>query len=302
MSEFLSEYWLELFMGFSLICFIFINLKSKKIIPVVEQMTYKNIDGMDSSRTATSDLKQKNTDDPTSEIIFLNLTEECSLEELQTSLSTYFGALEGIIKQATHEIVALDCIGHCDSMSSSADWSAELKRFYTLYFTRIQEFLTKNSHVKYRRILMLPPLPSIYRQDAVWNSLEDDEQNDYLQRLLYEPTFHHIKKMFELNKQGIQRFELYLLKDPVRSISELIVDDKFWITEIDRHTTHGVSIPDRLFIHKSSKSTDIEKILREKTFIDQKIEGFVAITSMAQLDYILPGVLARRKSIDQETA
>lgn len=235
--------------------------------------------------------------------LWINLTSDDNIEAQKLTFGKYFETLKEYISKAQTSIIILDLIDHLETMKISEYKPHELEKnkilqdCYIKYFNYIEDFLIKNNKVTYIRILMLPAFSNTYRELFGTKSIPVVEEN--LRILLYEPKKKHIERMFEAVNQGkISRnnFKLFYLENPIRALSEVVIDSNFWLHEIDIHNKKGVSMPDCLFINEGTNDVSmkyliekekelIEKIISKKSAKTLDFETFKMITSTVRITH-----------------
>lgn len=246
---------------------------------------------------------QINIDEDLKEKVFLmdvspRFTGSKSPDEYITS---YMNNLVSVISTANTCIKVLDFVDHGKQMESNREYSEILEKFYEQYFNLIENIVLEKK-IRYVRILQLP-IHKINILDIKDVTFFDDPKMQRQKMIelaidkLYSPSRKHIHSMIE--KGAI---ELFVLSTPVRSISEAIIDDSIWISEIDKYDLNGRPTPDRMFINTRDESPNMDIAIKiENSIIDDCILGLDPLTAKEVNDAVKKVVISYDKQRDNLT-
>lgn len=179
-----------------------------------------------------------------SRVLIFDIRKDDDAAYRRSFLDSYVEFLERVVDRAEESLVVLDYLAHHRQLNAAqhTDFAARNADYFSHISHRV-----KAKNLKYTRIIQLP----LELQSASRRS-NDTEALLMAMALMYRATLRHIVDMSVLGES----VEIYVISAPLRPYSLMIADRSAIVTEYDRYSRRGVSVPDHLFMDLAEQQGD----------------------------------------------
>ena len=167
-----------------------------------------------------------------------------SQRDMRDAIDKYFLYIKNEIKKSKSKITVLDYFEHTHEIEDTGAFYERLRDGYRDYYRTIETTVKGNSEISYTRILQLPlGAPSDFGSSA--------QLYRYALKVIdiYSPLWEHI-----VNMRNCNNFFMYVINVPLRTPSEMIIDNSVWFFESDRYNKGAKITPDLLFLNRAEES------------------------------------------------
>ena len=182
--------------------------------------------------------------DTTTTIDFVSLNAFDKTEQgFNGFIDQYYSQIISCIQEAAQYIIAYNYLGKVRGVPFSG-LPQKTKDYYSAIETQTLESTLPD--FTYTLILALP----IQEKSKIPESFKDTTKRAI--RHMFSETFHHVVRLF---KDFEKKFAFYAIPSPTRLYSYQLIDERYVITEYDKHDRSGVPSNNLLFINRVKKDT-----------------------------------------------
>ena len=198
----------------------------------------------------------------------------------------YYNILFSVLDHASQSITVLNYLDNRLSLANNIENSNHVIESFDNYLLNIENKIKSSPALKYIRILQLP---------HYFNDKTSELKNEEVVALALISTFPAIRQHIN-NLMDYDNFELYVAKHPFRVHSEIIIDEEYWVNELDEYSTNGC-MPDLLFINRCTESQLMaDAIISEKN----KLTNFITKLTRVTKDNITDSLNANIENLHKE--